>query len=188
MATRRVVLAGVALLATGLRRGGAEGQLEEAFSRHVRVVRPRGSFAVRLTRAEPGSGSEWKLLHVEGAGLRLALPAAARVERSASGTPAAHVFLAEGERRPRPSLRVDVYPAGEEAPTVVDEDYATRYAEEYSRAAFEGRFAVTDRGMVELLFLTFDCPADEWGRWAPVLARMLVSVRVDRPARRERGN
>jgi len=151
------VAAGAALaaLAAALLTAGApsaaragEGELEELFSRHVRVLKPQGRFAPRLIRAAPGGGEGWRRVEDPGRGYRLALPDTAQVDSAPEGRRTLQAVLSDAATRPRPVFRVDVFPTGEGEATDVDLEYLAGLVEQYPEKTFGGRFSVTDSGMI----------------------------------------
>jgi hypothetical protein len=125
-------------------------QLEELFSRHVRVFHPTGEFAPRLIRHAPPSGPGWRQVEDAKSGYRIMIPATAQADTASTGSRVLQVPLSDAAARPRPVLRIDVFEPQPGDPTAVDADYAARYAEEYPEAAFGGKFTVTDNGLVAL--------------------------------------
>jgi hypothetical protein len=130
--------------------GVASAQLEEIFSRYVTVAKPKGAFADRLIRLRPPAGTAWKEVEDAKSGLRLKIPADAQVDAKAAGSRVLAVQLAGGAPRPRPGLRVDLFTPEKGDETQVDAEYATEYAERYSESSFNGKFNLTDSGMLVL--------------------------------------
>jgi hypothetical protein len=211
--------ASLAFLATVLATAAAFAQVEEIYSRHVRIFRPRGDLPRLLIRLNPPAGAGWKKVEPAGLGLRITAPADATVDLTAAENRILQVTLPGGKLSPPPVLRVDRFAPGADDPTEVDADYAQTYAEEYSKAAFNGKFTVSDSGLVtrerkvnyamvagsyatgavetyriqwahlskdQQLFVTFDCAAREWPRFAEQVGQMLVSLELDR--RKEKSN
>lgn len=141
----RIVLPASILIASG-----GHAQLEELFSRHTQILRPRGAFAAVLVKASPGGGGGWRTIQVESAGLRLAAPAKASADTEAAGSRLVQVVLSDSPERPRPVFRVDRFEPGAGDSKSVDPDYAADYAEQYPDEAFAGKFAVSDSGYVLL--------------------------------------
>src|SRR5688572_16255696 len=70
----------------------ASAQLEELYSRHVRVIRPKGEFAARLVRLEP-PGDGWREVTSRGHGFRLLLPKSASLDEVTNGSRVLEVVL-----------------------------------------------------------------------------------------------
>lgn len=126
----------------------AAAEVEEIFSRHVRVFRPKGEFAAALIRLAPASGAGWKQVGGEKAGFRAFVPNDAGVVDAPDGNQVLAVTLASTVATPRPTLRVHRYAPEPGHPTRVDQDYADEYAAQYPETAFKGKFTVTDSGLV----------------------------------------
>jgi len=126
----------------------AGADVEEIFSRHVRVYRPRGEFASSLIRLTPASGPGWKTVGSDKSGFRCTVPADAEVDESVQGNQLTAITLASPVVVPRPTLRIHRYDAEPGQPTRVDQDYALEYAAQYSEVAFKGKFTLTDSGLV----------------------------------------
>ncbi|HEU4751643.1 MAG TPA: hypothetical protein VFU47_00965, partial [Armatimonadota bacterium] len=62
----------------------AAGQVEELFSRHIQIFKPRGEFASRLIKLRPPSGEKWTPVSVVKPGFRLMAPRDARVNAEPS--------------------------------------------------------------------------------------------------------
>src|ERR1051325_1452738 len=77
VAMRFLTLAAAAVLALG---AAACADVEELFSRYVQVFKPQGTFVQRLIKLTPGVGDGWRAVEDPQHGLRLFVPAAARVE------------------------------------------------------------------------------------------------------------
>jgi hypothetical protein len=137
--------AAVVLSVTAL---AANAQLEEIFSRHIRVFHPRGDFPQLLVRQNPPSGGGWKKVEAPELGFRLSVPANATVDTKAAESRIVEVVFPTTPGKTRPVFRVDRFTPGSDDPTEVDADYADRYAADYSKAAFGGKFTVSDSGMV----------------------------------------
>jgi hypothetical protein len=129
---------------------GASAEVEELFSKYVQVFRPKGEFAARLVRLSPPAGAGWKEKEDPGVGYRMLLPASAVVDAKPAGSRLLEVVIGDKKTRPRPVLRIDSFAPGKEDPTAVDPDYADSYADQYPDAAFNGKFALIDRGYVLL--------------------------------------
>jgi len=127
----------------------ARGDVEELFSRHVRVLRPRGAFTGRVIKLTPPEGEDWRDVVDDATGYRLKLPAAAQVETKREETRVLRAVLEDTPARPRPVLRIDTFPPAPGEPAVANRSYAERYAEQYPQT-FGGKFAVTDSALVEL--------------------------------------
>lgn len=125
---------------------GAE--VEEIFSRHVRVFRPKGEFAAGLIRVAPAAGAGWRPVGGETAGFRCMVPTDSEVDETAQGDQVLAITLASTAVTPRPTLRVHRYKPGPGDPDKVDQDYADEYAAQYGRTAFKGKFTLTDSGLV----------------------------------------
>jgi hypothetical protein len=125
-------------------------QLEELFSQYVQVKNPTGLFVQRLIKVQPGGGDGWKAVSLPEVGLKLRLPAAITPDVKPNGSRVLLATFAEGDARPRPALRIDVFTPQPDEPSLVDPEYAKEYAEAYPEQAFKGRFTVTDSGMVVL--------------------------------------
>jgi hypothetical protein len=137
-----------AVLACVLAGGAALAQVEELFSRHVRVLRPQGQFAQRLIKVAPGQGDSWKEVSDSKAGFKLMLPARAEVDQSPQGSRVLLAALSESQIRPRALLRIDHFTPKPEEPTVVDLDYLEEYVKQYPEQAGLGKLTVTDSGLV----------------------------------------
>jgi hypothetical protein len=125
----------------------ALAQAEEIFSRHVRVFDPRGEFAPLLIRLAPG-GDGWQPVTVEKHGLRLQVPAGAKVDTAVKDSRLLLVSLPSEGSQPQPELRIDRFAPAAGDPTSVDREYARANAEQFPQAAFNGEFTVTDSGFV----------------------------------------
>ena len=145
---RRAILAAM-LFAVGMG-GAACAQLEELFSEHVQIQNPVGEFAPKLIKVRPAGGDGWKTVSVPEAALKLTLPADITVDTTKMESRVLLAVLAEGGKRPKPALRIDVFTPQPGEPTLVDPEYAKEYAEAYPEQAFGGKFTVTDSGMVTL--------------------------------------
>lgn len=145
----RRAMAVTVLVAAGIA-GAACAQLEELFSEHVQIHNPVGMFAPRLIKLRPPGSEGWKSVAVPDAALKLSLPEGAAVETEKRESRVLLATLTEGEKRPRPALRIDVFTPQPGETSEVDPDYAKEYAEEYPQQAFQGKFTVTDSGMVVL--------------------------------------
>ncbi|MCC2672853.1 MAG: hypothetical protein K0Q72_5325 [Armatimonadetes bacterium] len=141
---RTVFIATFSLLAAA----AATAQVEEIYSRHIRIFRPRGDLPRLLIRQSPPTGSGWKRVEREELGLHLSAPADASVDLMAAENRILQVTLAGSKAVPPPVLRVDRFVPGADDPTEVDAEYAESYAAEYPKAAFNGKFNVTDSGLV----------------------------------------
>lgn len=137
------------LLAVGLA-GVAHAQLEELFSAHVQVQNPVGPFVQWLIKVQPAGGDGWKTHSVPDAGVKLTLPAGVTADTTKSESRVFLAVLSADEKRPRPALRVDVFTPQPGETAEVDLDYAKEYAVAYPQQAFQGKFTVTDSGMVTL--------------------------------------
>lgn len=137
--------AGVALLLAAI---AASAQVEEIFSRHVRVYHPRGDFAHLLIRQNPPSGGGWKKVEGPELGFRLSVPENATVDNKPAESRVLEVVLPGSAGKTRPVLRIDRFTPGEDDPKDVDVNYADQFAAEYPKAAFGGKFTVADSGMV----------------------------------------
>jgi len=124
------------------------GQVEEIFSRHVRIFHPRGDFAHLLVRQNPPVGGGWKKVEGPELGFRIAVPANAAVDSKPAESRLLEVVLPGGVGKTRPTLRIDRFTPGDEDPTEVDTNYSDRFAAEYPKAAFGGKFTVADSGMI----------------------------------------
>lgn len=138
-------MAAVVLSATAL---AAHAQVEEIFSRHVRVFHPRGDFPQLLVRQNPPAGGGWKKVEEPDLGFRLSVPANATVDTKPAESRIMEVVFPTTAGKTRPVFRIDRFSPGDDDPTEVDADYADRYAADYSKAAFGGKFTVSDSGMV----------------------------------------
>lgn len=136
--------AGLALSVAAL---AATAQVEEIFSRHIRVFRPRGDFAHLLVRQNPPVGGGWKKIEGPELGFRLSVPVNSTVDQKVADSRVLEVTLPGGTGKPR-VLRIDRFTPGADEPTEVDANYAEQYAAEYPKAAFGGKFTVADSGMV----------------------------------------
>lgn len=210
---RWALLLGLPLICTG-----AGAQIEELFSRQIQIFAPKGHLAGVLVKTVPPTGAGWKAVQDQQDGIRLMVPADAVVDATRAESRALQVTLSDKPSRPRPILRIDIYPAEAGQPEVVDTQYAVRYAEEYPARAFDGKFKVTESGHLVLnkklhfagvggsyprgaatayriqwayldknrqVFVTFDCPEEDWPLYEAPLARILLSLDFS-PARRER--
>jgi hypothetical protein len=142
----RLMIAVIAAAAAAC--GPARSQVEELFSRHVQVFRPQGEFARQLIRSTPPSGAGWREVSDRKHGYRLMLPAEIEPDTEPQGTRTLRAVFTELQVRPKPVLRVDVFPAQEGDPETVDQEYVEALVEQYPEQAFEGRFTVTDSGLV----------------------------------------
>jgi len=124
------------------------GQVEEIYSRHLRIFHPRGDFAQLLIRQNPPVGSGWKKIEGPELGFRLSVPANATVDTKPAESRLVEVLLPGATGKSRPVLRIDRFTPGEDDPTEVDANYADRFAAEYPKAAFGGKFTVADSGMI----------------------------------------
>lgn len=140
----------LSILAAALAGSAAVAQVEEIFSKYVQVFNPQGSFAQRLIRLTPPGKKDWRVVDDQRHDYRLQVPDDAQVETRQEGNRALLVYLSDAEKRPRPTLRVDIYPAGKDDRTEVDAEYAKEYAEQYPTAAFNNKFSTTDTGLVQL--------------------------------------
>lgn len=129
---------------------GAAYAQDEIFSKYVQVFRPQGEFAQRLIKAIPASGSGWRLVLDQRAGYRLRVPDGAEVDTARSNDRVLRVVLPGGDTTPKPVFRIHAFKPGVDDPTDVDVDYVTEYAERYPEAAFNGKFTVSDSGMLAL--------------------------------------
>jgi hypothetical protein len=126
----------------------ASGQAEEIFSRHLRVFHPRGDFAQLLIRHNPPAGGGWKKVEGPDLGFRLSVPAAAVVDTKPAESRIVEVALPGGVGKSKPVLRIDRFTPGEGEPTEVDANYSDQFAADYPKAAFGGKFSVSDSGMI----------------------------------------
>jgi len=128
--------------------GAAGAQLQELFSRHVKVVRPQGKFAGQLIKVQPGSGSGWREVAEPGAGFRISIPSSATIGPEKAGNRVLRAVLAETRLRPFPVIRVDSFAPKPREPDTIDADYVEEYARQYPEQSGLERFTVTDRGLV----------------------------------------
>jgi hypothetical protein len=135
---------------TILTAAAVSAQVEEVYSRTVRIFHPRGDLPRLLVRLTPPGGSNWKRIEGEGLPLRLTVPANALVDRTPAESRILEVKLAGSKTVPPPVLRIDRFTPGAEDPTEVDVEYADDYAAEYSKSAFNGKLTVSDSGMMTL--------------------------------------
>ena len=122
----------------------ARAQLTELFSQYVRVFRPEGAFAGLLVKVTPAAGDRWQV--AEGGGVRLRVPADARVEVKPEGSRVLQVLFRRADAPRATVLRVDRYQPGPDDATEVDADYAAELVREYPARAFAGKFTVSDSG------------------------------------------
>jgi hypothetical protein len=126
----------------------AGAQVAEIFSKHVSVFQPQGPFAQQLIKTTPGSGDDWRPVDDRRTGYRIMIPESAEVDPKPSGNRVLQVVLAGGPQKPAPIFRVDAFTPEEDDPTEITEKYAADYAENYPELAFNGKFTVSDSGMV----------------------------------------
>jgi hypothetical protein len=129
---------------------GAARAQEEIFSKHVQVFRPQGDFAQRLIKAVPASGGGWRLILDTRSGYRLRVPDGAEVDTTRAKDRILRVVLPGTETSPKPVFRIHAFKPGADDPTDVDVEYVTEYVDRYPEAAFNGRFTVTDSGLLAL--------------------------------------
>lgn len=122
--------------------------VEELFSRYVRVFHPQGDFAKVLTAAIPPAAN-WQEIGGTGLPIQLRVPPQSEVDSQPSGSRVLQVAL-PGDSVPKGILRIDRFQPQAGEPTSVDADYVEDYAEEYPKQAFSGKFTVADRGLVAL--------------------------------------
>lgn len=141
---RRLLLSAVLFTAVA----PLQAEVEELFSRYVRVFRPQGDFAKVLTAANPPAAS-WQEVGGSELPLRIRVPPNSTVDTTVSGSRILHVIL-PGDSVPKAILRVDRFQPQEGEPTSVDEDYVEEYAAAYPKQAFGGKFLVSEQGLVAL--------------------------------------
>ena len=142
------ILTAATLTATILTATRASAQAEEIYSRSVRIFHPRGDLPRMLIRLNPPTGNAWK--RVEGEGLRLSAPSDAQVDLTPVESRILQVKLGGSKLNPPPVLRVDRFVPGADDPTDVDAEYADEFAVEYPKSGFNGKFTVSDSGMLTL--------------------------------------
>lgn len=125
-------------------------QPEELSSRHVTVLRPRGAFARTLIKVGLPAGDDWRRIEDARSDFALSVPTSTKPDVSAAGSRVLLVPLTSDVTRPRPLLRMDLFPRGPDDPSEVDEEYVEAFAEEYPQAAFQGKFTVTDSALLVL--------------------------------------
>lgn len=129
----------------------SRAEVEELFSRHIRVLQPKGDFAKKLIKAEPPEGGDgWHEIGDPKHGFRILVPARTRPDQSAGGSCVLRVALSDSPTPPRPLLRIDVFRPQPGEPESVDADYAAEYARQYPEHGFRGRFSVTDSGFARI--------------------------------------
>jgi hypothetical protein len=128
----------------------ASAQVEELFSRHVRVFKPQGEFAPRLIKLSPASGDGWREVKSAEQGFRMFVPAAAQIDATPAESRVLEVVLSDSPARPRPLLRIDVFTPRKDDPARIDAEYVESYTEQYPEEAFGGKFKVTDSGLILL--------------------------------------
>jgi hypothetical protein len=140
----------LAIIVAVLAASDARAQLEELFSRHVRIFQPKGVFAQRLIKLRPGGGEDWREISSEKGGVRLAIPTNATADTAPSGSRLLQIILDNAPTQPRPTLRIDAFTPQPGDPTAVTNEYAEDYADGYSEEAFGGKFETADSGRVVL--------------------------------------
>jgi hypothetical protein len=141
---RRLLLSAAVFIAVA----PLHADVEELFSRYVRVFKPQGDFAKVLTAANPPAAS-WQEVSGAELPLQIRVPPKSTVDAAAAGSRVLQVVL-PGESAPKAILRVDRFQPQEGEPTAVDADYVEEYAAEYPKQAFGGKFTVTEQGLVAL--------------------------------------
>ncbi len=140
----------VPLVLAGLAAVPAAAQLEEIFSRHVRVQNPIGGFAAQLVKLAPGSGPDWQTVEEGKDGFRIEVPEGATLDATASGSRLLLLTFGEAGGKSRPTLRIDRFTPEKGEPTDTDVEYVEAYARAYPERAFGGKFSVTDQGLLTL--------------------------------------
>lgn len=127
----------------------AAAQVAEIFSKHISVFQPSGPFSQELIKAvPPTSDDDWRPVDDRNTGYKLMIPESAEVDPKPSGSRVLKVVLAGGPQKPAPTFRVDAYTPEKDDPTEITEKYTQDLADNYPELAFDGKFTVSDSGML----------------------------------------
>lgn len=125
-----------------------QSQVDELFSRHVRVLRPRGEFVHQLVRVEPARGTGWRSHRTAEGEIDIRLPEAVTADQTSADS---RLFLARlgpsADGLPS-TLRIDRYAAEAGDPNSVDAAYVADLAEDYPGDSGLNGFKVTESGLL----------------------------------------
>lgn len=123
----------------------------------VEVRKPRGEFAKRLNGVVMPTGDGWKAVADKEQHLQMMLPDKWRLDPEVEGDTVIHAYPPGNEKTPRAQLMVTLTVPRDADPLVIDEDFATHYADELADLPDlkKVQFTATDSGYVVVRDLKF---------------------------------